>query len=201
MMLAFAGMRRSSGSKTAFRNSSLLCGLLRPQGPQRELPSGAAGAGPGAAQRRESLGIGHLGPGDAALSHRGPVVRWTVIGRLQEYLGLGHPEAVGCSMAATSPSRAIRNRREWPGSTGAWARWPTAMFLARQPAGPGVGGQGLYLPKSWTPTRTGVLQNRRTGGTKRRSWPWRCWSGSWSWARAEWVASDGLRDAFREGRP
>ena len=28
------------------------------------------------AQRRESLGIGgHLGPGDAALSHRGPVVR------------------------------------------------------------------------------------------------------------------------------
>ena len=40
------------------------------------LPSGAAGAGPGAAQRRESLGIGgHLGPGDAALSHRGPVVR------------------------------------------------------------------------------------------------------------------------------
>ena len=29
-----------------------------------------------AAQRRESLGIGgHLGPCDAALSHRGPVVR------------------------------------------------------------------------------------------------------------------------------
>ena len=68
-----AGLRQPSGIPR------LLCGLLRPQavaGSQRELPSGAAGAGPGAAQRRESLGIGgHLGPGDAALSHRGPVVR------------------------------------------------------------------------------------------------------------------------------
>ena len=68
-----AGLRRIPGI------SRLLCGLLRPQavaGAQPELSPGAAGAGPGAAQRRESLGIGgHLSPGHAALSHRGPVVR------------------------------------------------------------------------------------------------------------------------------
>ena len=49
-------------------------------------------SGPGAAQRRESLGIGgHLGPGDAALSHRGPVVRWewaqARCGGYERYLG------------------------------------------------------------------------------------------------------------------
>ncbi len=76
--------------------------------------------------------------------------RWsdeTVIGRLQEYLAprLGHPEAVGCSMAATSPSRAEIGGK-YCGRLGKVANCQGGMFLAYQPAGPGVGGQAA----GWT---------------------------------------------------
>ena len=121
--------------------------------------------------------------------------RWsdeTVIGRLQEYLAprLGHlRRRCGCSMAATSPSRA-GNRREWPGSTatgGQGGQLPGSMFLAYvSPLGRALVDKRLYLPKSWTSDqdRCAAAGSRRTGGTTgpRRSWPWRCWSGSWSWA-------------------
>ena len=118
--------RASSGSTTAFRNSTP---SLRPPsgavaGSQRELPSGALVQDQEQAQRRESSESGASRPGRcSAQSHRGPGSDETVIGRL-EYLA---PQAgtPGGSMAATSLRAG--NRREWPGSTAAgWARWPTA---------------------------------------------------------------------------
>ena len=125
--------------------------------------------------------------------------RWsdeTVIGRLQEYLAprLGHPEAVwgfDGSDFPKHPSLWAGNRREWPGSTAAgWARWPTARVGCSWPTSARWAGRwwtsGCICPRVGPPTRTGVLRRvcRRTGGTtgQRRSWPWRCWSGSWSWA-------------------
>ena len=118
-------------------------------------------------------------------------------------------------MAATSPSRA-GNRREWPGSTAAgWARWPTArvwMFLAYvSPLGRALVDKRLYLPKSWTSDqdRCAAAGVPETGGTtgQRRSWPWSCWSGSWSWATSgpsglpETTPSGCRRPSGRDWRP
>ena len=147
--------------------------------------------------------------------------RWsdeTVIGRLQEYLAprLDTRRRCGCSMAGTSPSRA-GNRREWPGSTAAgWARcqlpgWDVPGL--RSAAGPGVGGQaGCILTKSWTSDqdryRCGGCAGGPAGTTgQRRSWPWTCWSGSWSWATSgrselpETTPSGCRRPSGREWRP
>ena len=96
----------------------LLCGLLRPASTWRDHSGnylqGAAGAGPGAAQRRESPeSVVPSGALDvvAALSHvQVPVAdEPTVLGRLQEYwwpaqAGTDPVVRCGCSMAATSPS-------------------------------------------------------------------------------------------------
>ena len=111
----------------------------------------------------------------------------TVIGRLQEYLAprWDTRRRCGCSMAATSPSRA-GNRREWPGSTAAgWARWPTARVGCSWPTSARWAGRwwtsGCICPRVGPPTRTGVLRRvcRRTGGTtgQRRSWPWNAGAG------------------------
>ena len=118
-------------------------------------------------------------------------------------------------MAATSPSRA-GNRREWPGSTAAgWARWPTARVGCSWPTSARWAGRwwtsGCICPRVGPPTRTGVLRRvcRRTGGTtgQRRSWPWSCWSGSWSWATSgpsglpETTPSGCRRPSGRDWRP
>ena len=102
-------------------------------------------------------------------------------------------------MAATSPSRA-GNRREWPGSTlGKVANCQGGMFLAYvSPLGRALVDKRLYLPKSWTSDRTGVLRRvcRRTGGTtgQRRSWLEMLERVlELGYLRAEWVAGD---DAF-----
>ena len=128
---------------------TLLCGLLRPQAVRStagitfrpcwcRLGSGAT---PRTCRNRWASR-----PGDAALSHRGPLSDDTVIGRLQEYLAsrLGHPRRCGCWTAATFPSR-DGSPWEWPGSIAAgWARWPTARRGCSWPTsarGKGVGGQ------------------------------------------------------------
>ena len=200
--------RASSGSTTAFRNSTP---SLRPpsaasSGSQRELSSGAAGAGPGAAQRRESLGIGgHLGPGQRFLTE----ARWsdeTVIGRLQEYLA-----------QAGTPGGGVGVR---------WQRLPQAGQEIGG-SGPAVlrqAGQGGQLPGWDVPGLMGralvdkrLAQEldlrpgpvccrvcRRTGGTtgQRRSWPYAGAGPGVGLPQGEWVAGDdafGMSPTFREG--
>ena len=161
---------------------SLFCSLLRPQtvaGAQPELPSGPAGAGPGAAQRREPLpnrwacrpgrcSAFSLRPaGTTTLSWGGCRSTWVA--------GWDTMTRCGCWTAATSPSR-VGNRREWPGSTAAgWARWPTArpgMFLAYvSPLGRALVDKRLYLPESWTSddarcAAAGVPEERRSYHSK-----------------------------------
>ena len=141
-----AGLRQLSGL------SRLLRGLLRPQavaGAQPELSSGAAGAGWGAAQRREPVGIGgHLGPGDAAFSDRGPV------GRCR-----GHRSAAGIpGPQAGSPRGGVGVGRQRLSQAGTEVGGGSPAVLRqageggqlpggdvpglRQPAGTGIGGQG-----------------------------------------------------------
>ena len=147
--------------------------------------------------------------------------RWsdeTVIGRLQEYLAprLGHPEAVWVFDGSDFPKQGRKSagvaRQYWrqAGQGGQLPGWDVPGL--RQPAGPGVGGQAACIcPRVGPPTRTGVLRRvcRRTGGTtgQRRSWPWRCWSGSWSWATSgpsglpETTPSGCRRPSGRDWRP
>ncbi len=128
---------------------------------QRELPSGAAGPGPGAAQRRESLGIGgHLGPGacrNAPPRHR--YVDETVIGRLQEYLApqAGTPsEAVSVFDGQRPPKQGRKSARSGLGSTvgrlvARWlaarvgGSWPTSATLGRALVDKPVSAQELDL--------------------------------------------------------
>ena len=77
--------------------------------------------------------------------------------------------------------------RQYCGRLGKVANCQGGMFLAYvSPLGRALVDKRLICPRVGPPTRTGVLRRvcRRTGGTtgQRRSWPWRCWSGSWSWA-------------------
>ena len=155
---------------------------------------------------RESLGIGgHLGPGDALTE-----ARWsdeTVIGRLQEYLAprLGPGGGVGVRWQRLPQAGQEILARQYCGRLGKVANCHVPGL--RQPAGPGVGGQAAVSAQELDlrPGRCAAGVCRRTGGTtgQRRSWPWRCWSGSWSWATwAEWVAGDdafGMSPTFREG--
>ena len=116
--------------------------------------------------------------------------RWsdeTVIGRLQEYLAprLGHPEAVWVFDGSDFPKQGRKSAgvaRQYCGRLGKVANCQGGMFLAYvSPLGRALVDKRLYLPKSWTSDQDRCA---RTGGTtgQRRSWPWRCWSGSWSWA-------------------
>ena len=155
-----AGLRQLSGL------SRLLRGLLRPQavaGAQPELSSGAAGAGWGAAQRREPVGIGgHLGPGDAAFSDRGPV------GRCR-----GHRSAAGIpGPQAGSPRGGVGVGRQRlsqagtevgggsPAVPAGWGRWPTARRGCSWPTSARWDRhwwtRGCICPRVGSPTRTGV---------------------------------------------
>ena len=140
----------------------LLCGLLRPQ---------AITAGIfrrcwcNAENLSESVGISAR-----AMQRFLTEARWsdeTVIGRLQEYLAprLRHPEAVWVFDGSDFSAGVARQLRQ-----AGQANCQGGMFLAYVSP---LGRATSCMPKS-SPTRT-------TGGTT-GSWPWRCWSGSWSWA-------------------
>ena len=113
--------------------------------------------------------------------------RWsdeTVIGRLQEYLAPRHPEAVWVFDGSDFPKQGRKSAgvaRQYCGRLGKVANCQGGMFLAYvSPLGRALVDKRLYLPKSWTSDRTGVLRRvcRRTGGTTgQRRWPWRCWTG------------------------
>ena len=147
--------RASSGSTTAFRNFT--CGLLRPQA-----VAGARGNYLQALlveQRRESLGIGgHLGPGDAALSHRGPVVRET-IGRLQE----------SGDTRSLPRSAGLRPHQNWAGSscTGVAAtktEWPTLELGPPWVAAQSLGGMtGRSAPRSGSGPSARLRAGQRPG--------------------------------------
>ena len=86
----------------------------------RNSSSGAAGAGWGAAQRREPVGIGgHLGPGDAAFSDRGPV------GRCRVSTGHRLPE---CWPNNTPDFRGVSDFRQGL-SAGSWGACPGVLAL------------------------------------------------------------------------
>ena len=77
--------------------------------------------------------------------------------------------------------------RQYCGRLGKVANCQAGMFLAYvSPLDGHWWTSGCICPRVGPPTRTGVLRRvcRRTGGTtaRRRSWPWSCWSGPWSWA-------------------
>ena len=126
-----------------------------------------AGAGPGSAQRRESLGIGgHLGPGDQRFLTE---ARWsdeTVIGRLQEYLAprLGHPEAVMGVRWQRLPQVGLGSRQYAAG----WARWPMPGW--------DVPGSPLGRAKRVSAQEPQDLLRRefRTTGGTTGPWPWSC---------------------------
>ena len=183
--------RASSGSTTAFRNSTP---SLRP-------PSAASSGGDHSGnylqanllvqdqERRNAENLSEsVGISARAMQRFLTEARWsdeTVIGRLQEYLAprLGQPGGgVGCSMAATSPSRAKSGGSgpAYCGRLGKVANCQGGMFLAYvSPLGRALVDKRLYLPKSWTSDQDRCARVcRRTGGTtgQRRSWPWRCWS-------------------------
>ena len=163
----------------------------------------------GAAQRRESLGI-DLGPGDAALSHRGPVPRDS-IGRLQEYLAprLGHPEAVWVFDGRLRPNRAGSiSARQYCGRLGKVANCQGGMFLAYvSPLN--VGDKGLS-PKSWTSDQdrcaaAGVPENRRNYRSKTELALEMLSGLELGYLRAEWVAGETpsgcRRPSGRDWRP
>ena len=210
-----AGLRQPSGIPR------LLCGLLRPQavaGSQRELPSALLGQDQ---ERRNAENLSEsVGISARAMQRFLTEARWsdeTVIGRLQEYLAprLGHPEAVWVFDGSDFPKQGRKSAgvaRQYCGRLGKVANCQGGMFLAYvSPLGRALVDKRLYLPKSWTSTRTGVLRRefRRTGGTtgQRRSWPWSCWSGSWSWATSgpsglpETTPSGCRRPSGRDWRP
>ena len=121
--------------------------------------------------------------------------RWsddTVIGRLQEYLAprLGHPEAVWVFDGSDFPKQGRKSAgvaRQYCGRLGKVANCQAGMFLACvSPLGRALVDKRLYLPKSWTsdPERcaaAGVAEAIGVATGPRLSWPWKCWSGPWSW--------------------
>ena len=218
------GMRRaSSGSTTAFRNSTP---SLRP-------PSAASSGGITAGitfrrcwlqdqERRNAENLSEsVGISARAMQRFLTEARWsdeTVIGRLQEYLGAPAgapgggvgvrwqrlPEA-GQEIGGSGPA-VLRQA----GQGGQLPGWDVPGL--RQPAGPGVGGQAAVSAQELD-LRPGPVWLRRvcrrTGGTtgQRRSWPWSCWSGPWSWATSgpsglpETTPSGCRRPSGRDWRP
>ena len=116
--------------------------------------------------------------------------RWdddAVIGRLQEYLApkLAHPQAVWVLDGSDFPKQGRKSAgvaRQYCGRLGKVANCQAGMFLAYvSPLGRALADKRLYLPKSWTSTGSGVRRRecRQTAVStvRRRSWPWKCWSG------------------------
>ena len=137
-----------------------------------------------------------------------------VMGRLQEYLSprLGHPEAVWVLDGSDFPKQGRKSAgvsRQYCGRLGKVANCQAGMFLAYvSPLGRALVDKRLYLPESWT-SEPGAVRRRvyqNTGGTtvRRRSWPWRCWRGPWSWAISgpsglPETTPSGMSPSFREG--
>ena len=114
-----------------------------------------------------------------------------VMGRLQEYLAprLGHPEAVWVLDGSDFPKQGRKSAGVWPGSTAAgWARWPTARpGCSWRMSVPWAGRwwtNGCTCRRVGHRTKAGAQRQgcrRRDGATsRRRNWPWSCWSGPWS---------------------
>ena len=176
-----AGLRQPSGIPR------LLCGSF---GRKQWLTFRRSGAGQ---ERRNAENLSEsVGISARAMQRFLTEARWSdeTVGRLQEFPQAGTPgggvgvrwerlpqagqEVGGSGPAVLRPA----------GQGGQLPGWDVPGL--RQPAGPGVGRHGCICPRVGPPTRTGVLRRvcRRTGGTtaRRRSWPWSCWSGPWSWA-------------------
>ena len=142
-------------------------------------------------ERRNAENLSETVPGSARGMQRfltdSPWDDEAIIGRLQEYLGtrLEHPgRGVGAGRQRLSQAGT-----EVGGSgpavlreAGEGANCQAGMFLAYvSPLGRALVDKRLYLPESWTSTKTGVRRRvcRRIGGAtgRRRSWPWRWWGG------------------------
>ena len=77
--------------------------------------------------------------------------------------------------------------RQYCGRLGKVANCQAGMFLAYvSPLGRALVDKRLFLPESWTSDQercaAGVCQQSGGATARKRSWPWRCWSGPWSWA-------------------
>ncbi len=115
-----------------------------------------------------------------------------ILRRLQEYLGprLGHPAGVWVLDGSDFPKQGRKSvgvARQYCGRLGKVANCQAGMFLAYvSPLGWALVDKGLYLPRVGPRTMPGAKRRvcrRKDGATaRRRSWPWRCWRGPWSWA-------------------
>ena len=134
----------------------------------------------------------------------------TVIGRLQEYLGLrlGHPEAVWVLDGSDFPKQGVKSvgvARQYCGRLGKVANCQAGMFLAYvSPLGRALVDKGLYLPESWTSDQdrcqvAGVPKERQGYRSKTELALEMLERGH---LQAGWVAGDdafGMSPSFREG--
>ena len=111
-------------------------------------------------ERRNAENLSETVPASARVMQRflaeSPWDDDTVIGRLQEYLGLrlGHPEAVWVLDGSDFPKQGRKSvgvARQYCGRLGKVANCQAGMFLAYvSPLGRALVDKRLYLPESWT---------------------------------------------------